>query len=552
MPDLSSNLFGNLGPEPRRPVDPAPPPGPGEQRENSRALVPLNINPQVQLLVSFLHDESPFVRRSAAERLGKLGWEGNDALPHLAFSAEHERVPLVQKACVKALAEIKPQGVPSLIYLATFKDREGLRADAIDALGGIDVGAESALPALEHIVRHEQGPIAKKALGAIKGILRRSLPASFLSGSPVKAMNGLGEILINAPKESPEMPAATVGEAKAARLILVNALINMYQGLPDKNVAGNLKDAARVMPMARLSRMEQIYVSGFLAYGFAREDAAVRVELAKCLRTAGMKRGAVGPLVSLAMNTEADPPAGEYLRALGGDTRSRRLGAETLTPHAQNPLSPHCGRALEVLGSLTVYPSDAVMQIYRAALASEDSDVRTSALSGLVEMRPYAHKDAMQLFTNLLRDPDPLVRVGASTAFKEFLHWASDESRGEGIALLKGILAESKPARGVSTSDFEDTRRRALEGAVTLASASPTPPDHRDTVFKLLASACMGKESTDVRSAAYEGLFKLARREKPGEFKTRVVQALDWALEEEDVKQNRGQLVEYLRALADR
>ncbi|MEO8048476.1 MAG: HEAT repeat domain-containing protein, partial [Nitrospirota bacterium] len=100
----------------------------------------------VSLLLELLRDETPEMRRTAAESLGKIG---DPRAVDSILPLKHDPAAMVREASVVAVGRLKPtaaEGVVALLALALEDPDESVRQAAVVAIGEVEPGPRLLQP----------------------------------------------------------------------------------------------------------------------------------------------------------------------------------------------------------------------------------------------------------------------------------------------------------------------------------------------------------------------------------------------------------------------
>lgn len=139
-----------------------------DRREAAQGLVE-EVGPKstkaIKPLIKALNDKDRFVRRFAAQALGKIGSAASEAVPALERMLQDDRS--VRPAALLALSKMGPSAVPALARAAGKGNAEDVQEQAIDALAA--AGKAGLQPLLNVIGDNAvSGTLRRKALASVQ------------------------------------------------------------------------------------------------------------------------------------------------------------------------------------------------------------------------------------------------------------------------------------------------------------------------------------------------------------------------------------------------
>ena len=147
----------------------------------------------VSLLLELLLDETPEMRRTAAESLGKIG---DPRAADSILSLKHDPAAIVREASVLAMGRMKPtatDGVVALLTQALEDPVEAVRQAAVVAIGEIEPGPRLLQPVVG-LLRSSDAMIRRAAVRALLQVdSSQSVPALVAAGrdSDVEVRQGI-------------------------------------------------------------------------------------------------------------------------------------------------------------------------------------------------------------------------------------------------------------------------------------------------------------------------------------------------------------------------
>ena len=147
----------------------------------------------VSLLLELLLDETPEMRRTAAESLGKIG---DPRAADSILSLKHDPAAIVREASVLAMGRMKPtatDGVVALLTQALEDPVESVRQAAVVAIGEIEPGPRLLQPVVG-LLRSSDAMIRRAAVRALLQVdSSQSVPALVAAGrdSDVEVRQGI-------------------------------------------------------------------------------------------------------------------------------------------------------------------------------------------------------------------------------------------------------------------------------------------------------------------------------------------------------------------------
>jgi HEAT repeat protein len=141
----------------------------------------------VSLLLELLRDETPEMRRTAAESLGKIG---DPRAVESVLPLKHDPAAMVREASVVAVGRLKPtatDGVVALLALALEDPDESVRQAAVVAIGEVEPDPRLLQPVVG-LLRSSDPTIRRAVVRALLQIdSSRSVPALIAAGRDADA-----------------------------------------------------------------------------------------------------------------------------------------------------------------------------------------------------------------------------------------------------------------------------------------------------------------------------------------------------------------------------
>jgi HEAT repeat protein len=141
----------------------------------------------VLLLLELLRDETPEMRRTAAESLGKIG---DPRVVDSILPLKHDPAAMVREASVVAVGRLKPtatEGVVALLALALEDPDESVRQAAVVAIGEVEPDPRLLQPVVR-LLRSSDPTIRRAVVRALLQIdSSRSVPALIAAGRDADA-----------------------------------------------------------------------------------------------------------------------------------------------------------------------------------------------------------------------------------------------------------------------------------------------------------------------------------------------------------------------------
>jgi HEAT repeat protein len=410
-----------------------------------------------------LKDDSPRVRRVAAEELGRRGAKAEDAVPALVALLRQDKAEPVRQAAAEALAKVGPRAVPALVDV--LKDREPSSRDAAaNSLRLMGPGAKEAVTALAARLKDDSPDVrqrAAEALGAIGPDAKDAAPAL------VEALKDPG----NAEGAPRGLGPSTVRDAALAALLHLG---------PEAEKA-LARDGLPVVVLRLKDR-----------------DPAVREAAAITLAYLGPKGEAVVPAL-----VEACRDSQKEVRAAAGSALGQ-LGPKGVTAL----LGLCCDKDAEVRFSavnqvewLFSIPPEAVGPLTKL-LDDPNPSVRTKAIEALARCGPLARAAVPALAAAVKKElpnaADALSGVGpaAVLALRELLR--DEHARWPAV----GALGQLGPAAHDAVGDLhglfgETSGQPQLRVAVALLQIGPDDGKPAREAFRLLLDRLAAKDDED-------------------------------------------------------
>ncbi|WP_165250401.1 HEAT repeat domain-containing protein [Paludisphaera soli] len=410
---------------------------------SASALGRLHAADSVSALVALAGDESPAVRQSVAEALGRIGGEpAGKARKGLFFrgrpGGRRRWTRWLRWRRRGVVVPASPTADPIELAVKTLEgaledESSTVRAEAVEALGRIGPAAAPVAPRLIALAKEEDE--------SLRCQVARSLGA--VGGDPGPTVEALVALLGDAGPTVKAAAAASLGAMKAQAAPAVSALSTLLQDREESVRTAAAEAIAQVGPL-------DVAATETLVEGLASEDTVVRAQTAEALGTIGAAAEEAAPALVEAMGDENDRVRAEAVEALGkigakaadvavpalvralddGDDAVAALAAEALgrmgpaaAPAAPalvaalGHLSPRvrhdAAEALGELGPAAAADRPEVREALEAAARDEDGGVRGRALHALGEIGDPSPA-ARRLILDAFDDEDPLVRSAAA------------------------------------------------------------------------------------------------------------------------------------------
>lgn len=507
--------------------------------------------PSPELLLSFLKDENPAVRKAASDKLATLGSEAARVIPDLHTAAREESNPLALRSMLRAMASIGKHAQPSMIYFTRCND-DYLRLDTIRVLSISGNPGTLALPALEHIFRNSSDDLSKVALTSLSRIYTKPLPANFAQGDVVRFASEWAKKLGPGAKSSPDgqdgIPVHALGPERLMRENLAKAIDSIYSKDDAAHKKAALYKGELALSKLQLSDTERTVVLSLLAFAMRDPDAGVREYATKCVRALKPSTEMLGVLVDVAVRDE-ERAADVAIAALRDERSNVTPAVKLLAAMANREDSEARARALAAIGKLAYHATPEIMQTFKSALRSEDEDVRRSAAQGLYSIQPWYVRGAMETFVSMLNSPDPVLCKTALSSFSEFLFFAGNEEKLKGLALLEQTIKRKGPDPDSQLTSRQEQIVRAASVIAAGYLVVNSDAELQKQTLGLLAYASQDMSHMETRRAAYSGIFTIGRQTKDQEVLEIARQALEWSQEDETERDMRELIGTYLQRL---
>jgi len=477
----------------------------------------------ISLINEVLNHENRYVRRGAADALGKI--KSDKAVDGL-LKALYDGDPSVQSSAADALGEIKSDKAVDGLIKALADEDPSVRTCASSALG--EIKSDKAVDGLI------------KALAAEDYEVQMSASCSLKKIKSDKAVDGLLKALAHEDFRVRTVASSTLGKIKSERAVepLIKALNHENTDVRSHAAyaLGEIKSERAVEPLIKalndentdvrshavdaLGKIESERAVESLIKALNDENKYVRSHAADALEKIKSER-AVEPLIK-ALNHE-----NRYVRSRAADALGKiesDKAVDGLIKALANEALSVRSRAVDALGKIE---SDKAVDGLIKALADEYPSVRRGAAHALGKIKADKAVDGL---IKALADKDSWVRRGAADALGKI---KSDKA----VDGLIKALADKNPSMGKSAANAlgEIKSERAVEPLIKALN------DENTDVRSLAADAlgeikseraveplikALNDENTDVRMWAADAL---------GEIKSeRAVEPLTKALNDEN------------------
>lgn len=493
----------------------------GEWWKNTATDPQYKLPPAPMELLPRLTHKDPTVRRSAAEKLGKLGPEAGEAVPAL-LQAAADIDGTVRKAAIEALNAIDPSwwtsaravetapalvlllgnrseaieqaafsllckmgslAVPALVAALRDKDKESRQVSAARILGRTGSAAATAVPALAQALASDSSSVRKataEALGQVGPAAEAALPALTL------ALNDW----------NPTVRQAAARSLSALGLAAEPAVPALIQRLPDE------VDEVRQAATAALATVGAPAVPALIEILENRDTHRMAERLKERMFFSDW-----------AERFDYQAFQREPLKALHNLRWHFAYAADTRVETVHQAAAAALGK----IGP----PAEAAVPVLREALKDRDHGVRQAATMALGQLGPAA-LPALPDLTERLADLSEKVRKAAAPALGQIdPGWASRQEISDAVTTLIRLLGAT-----------QEERRLAAAALVTIGPAAVPPlvqmlavPDRhvREAAAKALGQIGQPAEAAvpalrqtlqdghaDVREAASQALERIA------------------------------------------
>jgi len=477
--------------------------------------------PALPLLLELLGHGDPLVRAAAAEVLGTMGKQAEDAIPALAASLE-DHDPRMRAAGGKALSAMRERAIPHLVRVL----REGqlpARISAANALGRIRREELEVVMALLKATKERDSELRVRAAVALAWVSPDRVPSHLLvegleskdgdlQDEVLKVLRSLGPSAEAVPGLTRLLHGLDSGRRRQAASLLAEAGADgtrvLVATLRHREVVLRI-EAARAL--ARAGRAADAIVP-ILLRGMESRDHTIRSEAASALAALGPKARPAVPSLLLALGHESPKVRFQAARALRGIGPAAEQAVPALGQLLKDPDREVRWTATESLKGI----GDAAVPVLLRALSGEDVDGRRRAASALQDIG-IEHDVVLPHFVQALSDPD---KGGRSWGVRYLARLESEAVSAipELTALLKNdpheyVRAGAARAMGQIAPEAKDT-------VLALRKALHDP----ERSVRCAAAGALGKAGT-TGSQAILSLIR-ALRDKDGLVRAAAVAAL--------------------------
>ncbi len=358
------------------------------------------------LMLNLLSDENMMLRASAAEALGRTGDTGGEVIEALIKALSDENAPVTLNAA-NALSHLGAPAVPALVQKLADKNYRRL---AIEVLGEIGAGAESAVPALVELLSQagDDADLRREIFIALASIGPKSTAATSammkLIQDPATADAQAGAIYV----------LARIGEKKA-----MPVLQKLIKVATDERV---LRSAAWALVTLDPQNAENVkLVMPHLLKATSSDMPLVRKEAMTAFTTLGPV--AIAALPSLLEHAANDADASVRAQSLHGLAEIQAPAAQALPvaiASLDNPDAKVRNAARYLLGSLGE-EAHGTAPLLRESLRRGDELERVLSAWALVHVAPSKEnaQAAIPLLLAALQHPNSRVRVETAITLGE-------------------------------------------------------------------------------------------------------------------------------------